>query len=388
MKQQANPSLFIFSGEHSGDMHAAALISSLRAIIPEIKVSGVAGPCLRDESIDVLMNMEEFDVMGITDVIKAFPRLYKHFRKVRSHILKSDPDVTVLVDYQDFNLQLAKSLRKHGYRGKIIQYISPTVWAWRAGRADTLAKYFDSLFTIFPFEAKYFAHTALDVHYIGNPTKEKICKHPYAINWKAKFNLPNAPLIALFPGSRKSELSHNLPLHLKVAESLIKKDRDLTFAISCTNRSLIDPIFEKIKNTTLTIGENLFVIPRDYSYELMQDSQLALAKSGTVTLELALHNTPTVVTYEISKTHQFIGKHLLRLNLPYYCIVNILANKEVFPEFIGASLPDRTISETMDNIRNQKHQQVIDSCNGVNDLLTDAQPAPTAAAYIQEMINK
>lgn len=383
-----NPSLFIFSGEHSGDMHAAALVSSLKQAIPHIEVGAVAGPCLREESVNVLMKMEEFDVMGFTDVIKAFPRLYKHFRKVRSYILKSNPSVVVLVDYQDFNLQLARSLRKHGYSGTIIQYISPTVWAWRAGRADSLAKYFDALFTIFPFEAKYFSHTPLKVHYIGNPTKEKIHKHTYCPDWKKKLSLPESPLIALFPGSRHSELSHNLPLHLKVAESLLKHDRNLNFAISCTNEKLLDPIQSDVRNSTLTIGENLFIIPRDYSYELMQDSELALAKSGTVTLELALHKTPTVVTYEISKTHELIAKHLLRLNLPHYCIVNILANKEVFPEFMGASLPENKISLAMQDLHSGRKQYTKECCQQVSDLLTDAKPGPTAASYIEEMLSK
>lgn len=380
-----NPSLFIFSGEHSGDMHAGSLVSSLKDLIPEIQVSGVAGPCLRNESIDVFMHMEEFDVMGFTDVIKAFPRLFKHFRRIRRHILQCNPDIVVLVDYQDFNLQLARSLRKHGYRGKIVQYISPTVWAWRAKRADALAKYFDTLFTIFPFEAQYFKHTSLKVHYIGNPTKEKISQQSYDSTWKEKLSLPDAPMVALFPGSRNSELSHNLPLHLRVAEQLLYNNRNLHFAISSTHDKLVDPIQLAIRNSSLLLGENIFIIPRQYSYELMKESTVAIAKSGTVTLELALHHTPTVVTYEISKTHEMIAKYLLRLNLPHYCIVNILANKEVFPEFLGAGLSEKKIALAVEDMQNGKISKSIERCRKLEELLTNAQPGPTAASYIEEM---
>lgn len=385
MSRVSNPYVFFFSGEHSGDMHAAGAVSALKQLMPNIHVGGVAGPCLREEEIDVLMNMEEFDVMGVTDVIKAFPRLYKHFRKVRTHILKTQPDITVLVDYQDFNLQLSKSLRKHGYKGKIIQYISPTVWAWRAARADTLAKYINALFTIFPFEAKYFSHTPLDVRYIGNPTKEKIDSYSYCKEWMTELDLPNQPIISLFPGSRKSEITHNLPLHLKVAQQLFSNNKNIAFGVSSTNTQLLKSIQDEIRKSTLTLGENIFTIPRKYSFELMDKSTLSLAKSGTVTLELALHNTPTVVTYEISKTQEFIAKHILKLNLPHYCIVNILANKEIFPEHYGANLPVDSVTQSLNSLQ-QKHQEAVHSCHQLHEILTSARPGPTAAKYIQEML--
>lgn len=380
--------LFIFSGEHSGDMHGAALVSSLRSALPQLHVEGVAGPCLRKEGIDVFMNMEEFAVMGFTDVLKALPRLYSRFRKIRAHILKSNPEIVVLVDYQDFNLQLARSLRKGGYRGKLIQYISPTVWAWRAGRAKALANYFDALFTIFPFEPKYYSHTPLKALYIGNPTKEHIRSHSYDSSWKSALGLPNSPLVALFPGSRRSELSHNLPLHLKAAEALYAIDNSLSFALSCTSEHLLPFILGACKKCSLIEGKNLFIVPRDYSYELMRDSTLALAKSGTVTLELALHQTPTVVTYKISKMQQFIAKQLLRIRLPFYCIANILANREIYPEFIGASLNENTIALTLDSMRKNRRNELAASCSEVNRLLTDASPGPTAAAFIQEMLQQ
>ena len=141
---------------------------------------------------------------------------------------------------------------------------------------------------------------------------------------------------------------------------------------------------EVIRKSTLTIGENIFVIPREYSYELMRDSRFALAKSGTVTLELALHHTPSVVTYEISKTHYFIGKHLLKLNLPFYCIVNILMGKEIFPEHVGTGIEAHELTKQLSEIDEQKMK---DGCQELKNLLTDKKPGPTAAAVIEEMLH-
>ena len=381
-----NKKFFIFSGEHSGDVHGARLAKSLKKLDPYLILEGVTGSLMREENIKSLLHMENFLVMGFTDVLREFPNLYKNFRIIRKHILETNPDAVILIDYQEFNYLLSKSLRKHGYTGKIIQYISPSVWAWRPKRADQLAKHLDLLLTIYPFESEYYSHTSLDVHYIGNPIKEKIDTYSYSLTWKEDFGIPNKPIIGIFPGSRISEIKNNLPLFLQAAN--LFDNGDYYFGISCTDSKSEIKIKELLEIYANRIKNKLIIIPRKYTYELMKESTFALAKSGTVTLELAIHQIPTVVAYQISKFHKFLCKNILKINLPFFCITNILAKKAVFPEFIDQNICARALLKEMKRfiddkphyIRTQKH------CEEVNTLLTASHPSDLAAKIILETL--
>ncbi|MEC7838518.1 MAG: lipid-A-disaccharide synthase [Chlamydiota bacterium] len=388
MSPQTEQSIFIFAGEHSGDVHGAKLVQSLKELLPYSKIRGVSGPYMRAEGVDTFMEMEAFAVMGFTDVALALPKIFSNFKKIRNNILQTNPDMVILIDYQEFSLRLAKSLRKKGYTGKLVQYISPSVWAWRKGRADTIAENFDLLLTIYPFESQYYNTSKLSVKYIGNPIKDRVEKYCYDNDWRRKLDIPNKPFIALFPGSRKSEIYHNLPLQLKAAEKL--KKHVGYFAISCASKESKKHIQQELRNSSLVLGEDAFLIPREYSYEVMRDSKMAIAKSGTVTLELALHKKPTIVTYDISKTHKFICKNILRINLPFYCIVNILANKEVFPEFVDAGInPNAIVTAAIEILNNpDTYRKTVDLCEKVRSILHVENSSGKSARAIQEAMQK
>lgn len=299
---------FISAGELSGDLHASRLAKELISKDPAARLSGIAGPMMRAEGVVTIVPMEQLQVMGFVDVILAFPRLYRIFQKVKNHILTTKPETVVCVDYPGFHLRLAEKLRKGGFQGKIIQYISPTVWAHGKGRIAVLEKYFDQLLCILPFETECFKDSSLKVTYVGHPLAERIAEYNYDDNWMQKCGLnPNKPILALFPGSRPSEIKKHLPTMLKVG-----KTWDGQVVVS---------------------GEG--GIPREFTYELMRDCTAAIAKSGTVTLELALHHKPAIVIYETSSFNRWIAKHILKLeHLPYFCLVNILGGREIYPEYI------------------------------------------------------
>lgn len=346
---------------------------------------------MRGEGIDPFMKMEDFAVMGFSDVLLALPRLLMRRNKICRWIIKNNPSVVVLVDYIEFNMNLAKRLRRQGYKGKIVQYVSPTVWAWRPQRAEALATSCDMLLTIYPFEAKFFAHTPLKVHYVGNPTKERTSTHTCRSGWKEELRLGDAePLIALFPGSRKGEIDLNLPKQLAVAEQLIRRQPHLRFALSCANDGLREKIMKHIRQSTLNLGQDLFLIPAEYSQELMQSSTAAIAKSGTVTLELALHRCPSIVMYEMSLLNRFIAKYIIRLNLPYYCIVNILASAQVFPEFYDRNLPVDIMAEALEVLifDEEARERCLLGCDAVIGLLGEHHAADNAAKAIMESVNR
>jgi lipid-A-disaccharide synthase len=325
------PDLFILAGEQSGDLHGGHILHQLRIDHPEWKIMGVSGPKMREEGIEEIMPMEELQVMGFTEIILSLPKLVKQFYFIRNAILKREPKVTFLIDYPGFNLRLAKSLRKAGYKGKIIHFICPSVWAWGKGRIPHMAATLDRLLTIFPFEAKLFDTTPLKVSYVGHPLVEALRSHVYDNTWKSKTNLDldeNKDIIGIFPGSRRSELALNLANQLSAARELQKSFPSIQIAVSCSQNEYASQIQEIVNDPTIAI------VPKEYSYELMRDCHTAIASSGTVTLELACHNRPTLVTYHVKPFNRFVAQYILKLKLSHYCIVNILSNQTVYPELI------------------------------------------------------
>ena len=175
--------LFIFAGEKSGDLHGFHLIESLGRHMPGCDITTVAGPEMRTLNTRVFLPMEDFEVMGFSDVLFSFRKIVKQFRLIRDHLLATQPDAVIFIDYPGFNLRMAKSLRKNGYKGKLIQYIAPTFWAWGASRVHQMIDTLDLLLTIYPFENKAFENTPLNVKYVGNPVQEGIRHHRYHDHW-------------------------------------------------------------------------------------------------------------------------------------------------------------------------------------------------------------
>lgn len=381
--------LFVFAGETSGDLHGEKVISYLKKLDPSLTVDGVAGPKMRNLGIKGPYKMEEFQVMGFTDVLKNLPDLYTKFHKVLNYILKENHDGCLLIDYPGFNLRLAKALREKGYKGKIIHFICPSVWAWGKKRVDVMAKHLNRLLTIYPFEAKYFEHTTLDVTYIGNPLVETIEAFQPKSSFREQTNLPlNKPLIALFPGSRLGEIERNLEVQLKALEQVKASLPDYKIALSVVSPKLQKAITDQIQKSSLKLNSDIFLVPSCFNYELMQEARMALAKSGTITLELALFKKPTVVVYGLSKLNKFIAKYLLRLKLPHYCIVNILKGNTVFPEHISEGFdPDSIAKRVLDMELNlDKRSSCIAGCEEVRQILGQHQAGLEAAQAIYEEI--
>lgn len=380
---------FIFAGEPSGDLHGSKLITSLRQLNPSAEFIGVGGPKMRREGFKSILKMEDFEVMGFSAVLKALPKLIKQFFVVRDQIINLNPDCVVLIDYPGFNLRLAKSLRKKGFKGKIVHYICPSVWAHGKKRITVMANTLDLLLCIYPFELQCFNETNLKVEYVGNPLQERLSNYQYNIDTLSSYGLTEKirnekDVIALFPGSRVSEVKKNLPLQLEVAKHYIDINSNAVFAISCAKAQ--DFIKDYVNNSDID-KDKIFYISNQSTYELMKVCRSAIAKSGTVTLELGLHKIPTVVVYQLSKLNWMIAKYILNLDLPFYCIVNILANKEVFPEIIKKQdnpieVFNKFVSIDTEGVQRQK---CIAECNKISELLYESDTSLKAAKAIQNL---
>lgn len=336
---------FVFAGEKSGDLLGARWIKEN----PGLKIAAVAGPEMRAEKIDCIFKTERFETMGFLDLIPALPRLIYLFHKVKRAILKTNPKTVILIDYAEFNIRLAKSLRKAGFEGTIVQYVCPSVWAWRKGRIQTMERYLDEVWCLLPFEPKYFSN--IKAIYVGHPLLKE--KQPYDSTWRRKLD-KNKWILGIFPGSRTKEIKRNLPLQLEAAKQLYK-DHNLQPVISCVHAKHLRLILKLNK-------ENFPIVDVRHTYNLMHDASYALATSGTITLQLALMGVPTIVNFAISRLDQWIAQKILRINLDHYALPNIIANKTLFKELYGSNLTTKTLTSALKKlITDTKHYENIQS---------------------------
>lgn len=363
--------LYLIAGEPSGDKLGALIV---RALPPHLQIAGIAGPELRAAGVNASIRMEYLQVMGLTDVAAALPRLVRIFIRTRNEILRLNPKAVLSIDYPGFNLRLARSLRKRGYKGKLIHAVCPTVWAWRKWRIPMMAQNLDLLLSLFPFEKECFANTSLPVAYIGHPLVSKINAHIPSPDFHERYGLDsNRPILALFPGSRTAVIERNLPLQLEAAKKLQARVPNLSIALSLSH--------PESRALLRSFAPTLPLIEPSHMYDLMQSAHLALATSGTITLELALFEIPTVVNYAVRPIDGFLAQKIFRLKLPHYCIVNILAKRRVFPELIDSHLRADALSKAAEGLLDSR-EECVRGCKEVRALLGESNAAAAAAERI------
>ncbi len=324
-------SFFFSAGEMSGDILGANLLRSLRDLYPDTQFFGVGGPHMRAEGLHPILRMEDFQVSGFLEVATSFVSLYRKYRYLYKSILKANPKVVVCIDFPDFHLLLVKKLRKKGFKGKIIHYVCPSIWAWRPKRKATLEKYLDALFLILPFEKELFAKSTLQTAYLGHPLIQSVQEFQHNASWKDELGISSLPIIAAFPGSRKSDIIRNLHIHIRAF---------MMSSLAQTHQLLVSSSHEKYDSLIQSLLDQEGckqgkVVPSRFRYELMRDCDCALAKCGTIVLETALNQTPTIVTCLLRPFDVFLAKYVFRIFLKAYSLPNLIMSSYIFPEFIG-----------------------------------------------------
>ncbi len=322
-------SIFLIAGEPSGDTLGANLMDAILSLQSNVQFEGILGPKMRSRPSECIVPMEGIAVMGFKNIFFSLQKFYHIFVQVRQSIIKKNPDIVVCIDSPVFNLRLAKSLRKHKYSGKIIQYVCPSVWAWGKSRIHTLVRNYNGLLSILPFEKEIFQKTTLKTHYIGHPLTSIISSHTYCPEWKLS---RASSVISIFPGSRRQEIILNLRKQFLAA---LQVSESIPIAISIANPDLKSLIQDIVFSTPRMESTQVFFVPERYRYELMRITKVAIATSGTITLELALHGVPTVITYGIQKFDQFLAKYIFQIRMPFYTLPNVISKTQVFPELIG-----------------------------------------------------
>lgn len=330
---------FIIAGDPSGDMYAAHFIQKLMVLDKEAQIGFVGGKKMSEVLNQLpLIPLERTAFMGFVDVLKNSKTIFQNFKIVKNHLLKNHYEVVLLVDYPGFNLKMAKWCKLHNI--KVFYYISPTVWAWKEGRVNTIIRYVDKLFTIIPFETEFYKKYNYDVEFVGHPLLDVLNENVSTMSRKdflEKHHLPDKKIIAVLPGSRWQELKYLLPKMISVRTYF----KDYQFVIAGISRFSKD-IYKKY------LSENVSVV-NDDTYSVLQHSVAGIIKSGTSTMEAALLGLPQVVCYKGGQISYWIARMLVK-NIRYISMVNLIMQKEVVKELIQHEFNEENLKNELKKI--------------------------------------
>ena len=316
--------IYFVAGEASADNHGAALMRSLREFDTDLNFIGRGGPQMQAISGEQFKNWIDYAaVLGLWEVIKKYGYFRRQFRETLDEIEKNKPDAVLLIDYPGFNLRLARALRNRSPNRKIIYYISPQVWAWNRGRIKKMARFLDLMLCIFPFEADLYNKSGLRTVFVGHPMVDRL--RGRKIDIKRDSNL-----IGLFPGSRMREVIKNFPIILGAARELLRARPALRFEIAAASDALAAEISDRLIDAHLK--EGLFRVVTSEAAVTMQRASAGIVASGSATLEAAYFRLPFVLVYKVAWPTYLAAR--LVVNVEYLGMPNLLAEKEVVPEFI------------------------------------------------------
>ncbi len=373
----------IVAGESSGDLHGSNLIKAADRLCPDLSFFGVGGPRMEMAGCQIVIPSDELSVMGVVEVVKQLPRIYRHFHQLKK-ILKGTcrPDLLVLIDFPDFNLRLAKVAKSLGI--PVLYYITPKVWAWRRGRAMTIAENTDHLALIFPFEPEIFRPLGVAVDYVGNPLLDEFVENPPTGDLRDKLGISkDDQVVGIFPGSRNSEVQ-NIFTSLVETMKLIHIRRPQVKFLLPVAPSLPREVFEmRLAQTGLPIhllDENI--------YEVATACNAVLTVSGTVTLQLTLVGTPMAILYKISPLSYEIGKRLVKIR--YAGLTNIVAGREIVREFIqDAAEPSAMCNEMIRLLEDDSYSSTVrENLNEVKQLLGSPGCSERVVGIIDNLLAK
>ena len=330
--------VFVVAGEPSGDRLGASLMQGLRKLAPGVTFSGVGGEKMAAEGLDSLIPMDEISIMGITEILKEYKHLKARIRQVADAVIASRPDVLITIDLPEFSLRVAR-LVKAGSDIRTVHYVAPTVWAWRSGRAAKMAGHVDQVLALLPFEPPYMQAAGMRCDFVGHPVVTDPMPLPADIAaFRDRHGVGQAPFLLMLPGSRRGEVSRLAPVFGAVAGHLASRHPDLRFMLVAAP-AVADlvagqvaqwPVSPLIVDTRGLAPEPAAALKRT----AFAAADVALAASGTVSLELAAAATPMVIAYDMNwLSRQIIGR---MLKVDTVTLVNLVSETRAVPEFIGA----------------------------------------------------
>jgi lipid-A-disaccharide synthase len=333
------------AGEPSGDTLGLHLMLALRRHLPGAKFTGIGGPRMIGAGFESIFPMEKLAVMGIAEVLRHFPELAGIRRRLAAHFLRERPRLFIGIDAPEFNLGLEGKLKSAGV--PTVHYVSPQIWAWRAGRVRKIRRAVSKMLVLYPFEKALYERAQVPVAYVGHPLADVLGKLPGATAMREQLRLPAAAkIVALLPGSRVIELKRLADLFVATAERITEAVPDVQFLVPFVSRETRD-IFEAALYRREAGALNMGMM-FGHAHEAMAAADVVLAASGTVTLEAALLKRPMVITYKAAPLSAFIHRALSYL--PYVGLPNVLAGKFIVPEFLQEEATPENLAQAVTNL--------------------------------------
>lgn len=333
----------MLAGEASGDLLGAELIKSLRKINPSIRFDGVGGPLMQSQGFHSILPIDDFAVMGITEIVKSLPRLLRYRKLLIDHYQNVLPDAFVGIDYPEFNLNLEKRFKTQGIY--TAHYVSPSVWAWREERIERIKASCDLMLTLFDFEKVFYDRHQMPAVYCGHPLVDMIPKAATTQQGRDALGLAASAkqrYLAVLPGSRQSEVDRMMPIYLQVMHHLQRQLPSVKCLIPAATEALKIHLETILAHQAKDIDCQVFL---RQSRTVMQAADAVLLTSGTATLEAMLLEKPMLVSYKVSSLTARLAKK--RLTVSHFSLPNLLANHSVVPEFMQGDIDPKTMAETL-----------------------------------------
>jgi lipid-A-disaccharide synthase len=380
--------IFLIAGESSGDFLGAGLMRALKEQHPDIQFTGVGGSRMIGEGLRSLFPMEELSVMGLAEVLPKLFHIMSRIGQTASEILKAKPDVVITIDSPDFCFRVIKKVKAGKGKMPCIHYVAPSVWAWRPGRAKKVSRFLDHILTLLPFEPPYFEKHGLAATFVGHPIVERTAQRGDAGRFRKKYNIADAQkILCLLPGSRMSELSRLLEKFGEAMTAMLQNKPDIKVVVPT-----LPHLKKYIQDFFAGKGIDPIVIDQEEDkFDCFAAGKVALAASGTVSLELALTRTPHIIAYRLSAFSGWIARHMIKT--PYANLINILVRRLVVPELLQDKCqPERIAQEMLDLMDNKELQAT--QLRGFQEALVmigledPETPSQKAAKAVLSVVNK
>ena len=351
---------FVIAGEASGDLHASNLIKSIKKEDADALFCGLGGDLMEAEGVRLIRHYRDMAFMGFIPVLLHAKTILGNIKACKEAIKEFIPDILILVDYPSFNLKMAQFVKENMSDVTVYYYISPKLWAWKEYRLKSMKRYVDKIFSILPFEVDWFSERGLEVEYVGNPCVDAIenraHKNESRTDFEERTGVDSRPILALLAGSRVQEVKSSLPIMLDSASQY----NDYQVVVAGV-KSIDSALYRNIMK-----GYDAKVVYNE-TYELLQQSEIAVVTSGTATLETALMRVPEVVVYKMSGGWLFHRFLELFIRVPYISLVNLIAQKWLVQELVIEEFTAERLSKEIDKLRNEEYRKNM--LQGYDDLI-------------------
>ncbi len=345
--------LYLIAGEPSGDRLGAALMAGLRALAPGVEIVGIGGPRMIAAGLDSRIPMDELTVMGLAEILPKYRSLLQHIRNTSQDVLKECPAALITIDLPEFGLRVASRVRAANPGIRTVHYVAPSVWAWRPGRAAKMARHIDHVLALLPFEPPYMTAAGMDCDFVGHPVVAEPVVPPEEAQAFRAAHVPDADQVVLvLPGSRAGEVRRLLPVFGPALRDLAARHPGLRVIVPAA-APVADAVQAGVADWP---GRPVVLDPRrgtpgpaeDLKRAAFAAADVALAASGTVSLELAAQGTPMVIAYDFAPLTRFLMRRLVRVDT--VTLVNLVSETRTVPEFLGDACRPGPIADALDRL--------------------------------------